>query len=330
MQLRRARTGARLAAGTAAAAVVAMMTAGCLAHSGARGAGPPDLSGTWDWTVEEQNEEGDTRVEREEWHLSQDGKEVRGYYDRVLTVRSGDGRPFECYQDTRYQKFTRFRVIGSIDGPLVRLRETDYETKPDPCDAGRRHMTSYTGRLEGQTLTLRWPPSGMQVLKRRAGSLTDLAMDRSARTPQGVLTSPRVANAGGVWQWDWRAVDVNGDERVEHEQWHLWQRDRTLRGHVDRTVRLISGTGAAWPCAGKTEMTVVVRRELTGALVGQHVEIAEIRASQVGGDSCDIDSRPLFRYEGEVGVEEMVLSRGLGLRPDKRILHRTGPAASFP
>ncbi|HEY3355776.1 MAG TPA: hypothetical protein VGQ83_21165 [Polyangia bacterium] len=332
------RRGVRVVAAAPLLLVPAVL--GCLAHGAApAGPRPPlDLTGTWDWTVEEQNEDGDTRIEREEWHLQQRGKEIGGFYDRVLTVQSGDGRPFECYRNTRYQKFTRFRVAGVADGPVVQLRETDYETRPDPCDGGRRHMTSYTGSVDGPTLTLRWAPSGLQVLKRRSGAavvataaLTATPAPAPRPVPREVEPPPPppapIANAGGVWLWEWRAIDANGDERLEHEEWHVRQRGRALSGHVDRTVRVVAGSGKAWPCSGNPAYTVVTRRAVSGSISGQRVELAETSASQIAGAPCRPESRPLYRYEGELGVEELSLARGLGLRPDKRILRRIRPLA---
>jgi hypothetical protein len=319
----------RPAAGAAALAL-AVLGLGCLAHRGPpAGRGASDLTGTWDWVIEEQNEDGDTRVEREEWHLTQQGKELRGFYDRVLTVRSGDGRPFECYRDTRYQKFTRFRVTGVVDGAQVTLREIEFETPPDPCDRGQRRMTTYVGRLDGQTLTLRWQPSGMQVLRRRRGALAAVAAPPPPATPPAAAPDPGPpsGNASGVWVWDWRAIDADGDERIEHEEWRLRQRGRSLQGEVERTVRLVRGSGAAWACSGTPVQTVVTRREVTGSIAGQHVALTETSARQTAGAPCPPEARPLFRYEGELGVEELSLARGFGLRPDRRILRRVRPLA---
>ncbi|MBI5481380.1 MAG: hypothetical protein HY906_21150 [Deltaproteobacteria bacterium] len=288
----------------------------------------PDVSGTWDWDVEERNDEGDTRVEREVWHLTQKGREIQGYYDRVLTVLSGDGRPFECYQDTRYQKFTRFRIMGSIEGAMVRLRETSYETRPDPCDGGRRSMTVYVGHLEGGTITLRWPPAGQQVLRRRGEGAagpppadTTASLTRAAPLP--------AASVGGLWLWEWRTIDANGDERAAREEWHLRQREGRVRGVMDRTVRVVSGSGAAFPCSGKPEQTVVMRYQVSGQVSGRRLEITEVAHSQLAGAPCRLDAAPLASHEGEIGVEEMVLSsaRAAG---ERHVLRRIRPEAGAP
>ena len=288
----------------------------------------PDVSGTWDWDVEERNDEGDTRVEREEWHLSQKGSAIQGYYDRVLTVLSGDGRPFECYQNTRYQKFTRFRVMGSIDGAMVRLRETSYETRPDPCDGGRRSMTAYVGRLDGGTITLRWPPAGLQVLRRR-GDSTGGARPVDTMASLSRLTPAPTASIGGLWLWEWRTIDANGDERTSREEWHLKQREGQVRGVMDRTVHMVSGSGAPFPCSGKPRKTVVFRYQVSGQVSGRRVQISEIAHSQLAGAPCRLDDDPLDLHEGEVGVEEMVLSspRTAGGR---HVLRRIRPEAGGP
>jgi hypothetical protein len=288
----------------------------------------PDVSGTWDWDVEERNDEGDTRVEREVWHLTQRGGEIQGYYDRVLTVLSGDGRPFECYQNTRYQKFTRFRILGSIEGAMVRLRETSYETRPDPCDGGRRSMTAYVGRMEGGTITLRWPPAGQQVLRRRnEGTAAASPEDTTASVTRAAL--PPTASVGGLWLWEWRAIDANGDERSAREEWHLKQREGRVHGVVDRTVRLVSGSGAPFPCSGKPEKTIVMRYQVSGQVTGRRVEITELAHSQLAGAPCRLDATPLASHEGEVGVEEMVLSsaRAAG---ERHVLRRLRPETGGP
>ncbi len=55
-----------------------------------------DVSGVWDWVHRSQNEQGDLRIEQEEWHLRQDGGRLSGYYDRQVVTLSTDQRPFRC------------------------------------------------------------------------------------------------------------------------------------------------------------------------------------------------------------------------------------------
>jgi hypothetical protein len=289
-------------------------------------AAAPDVSGTWDWDVEERNDEGDTRLEREVWHLTQTGLLIHGYYDRVLTVQSGDGRPFECYQNTRYQKFTRFRIAGSIEAGMVRLRETSYETRPDPCDGGRRSMTAYVGRFEGGTITLRWPPAGQQILRRRGeGTVGPESADTTASVTPAV--APPTASAGGLWVWEWRTIDANGDERASREEWHLTQREGRVTGTMNRTVRVVSGGGAPFPCSRKPEQTVVMRYQVSGQVTGRRIELTEVAHSQLAGAPCRLDAAPLASHEGEVGIEEMVLSSGrdAGERHVLRRLRSEGP-----
>src|SRR4249919_301569 len=49
-----------------------------------------DATGVWDWMFRSQDDQGDERVEQEEWHLSQRGGKVEGYYDRKVTMLSVD------------------------------------------------------------------------------------------------------------------------------------------------------------------------------------------------------------------------------------------------
>jgi hypothetical protein len=315
-------------------AVAVLATAGVLAVVGC-GSAPPvarspsvprpaatTVSGTWDWDVEERNDDGDTRLEREVWHLTQKGREIQGYYDRVLTVLSGDGRPFECYQNTRYEKFTRFRISGSIDGAMVRLRETGYETRPDPCDGGRRSMTAYVGHLEGGTITLRWSPAGQQVLRRRTDATVIETPDAMASVTQ--KARPPAASIAGLWRWEWRSIDANGDERSAREDWQLKQREGRLSGTVDRTVRVVSGSGAAFPCSHRPEKVIVMRFQLSGQVSGRRVELTEQAQSQLSGAPCTLDPSPLASHEGEVGIEEMVLSSSR-LGGERHVLRRISP-----
>ena len=58
-----------------------------------------DATGVWDWMFRSQDDQGDERVEQEEWHLAQRGARVEGYYDRKVTMLSVDERLFRWYEE---------------------------------------------------------------------------------------------------------------------------------------------------------------------------------------------------------------------------------------
>src|SRR5438477_12754258 len=54
------------------------------------------VTGTWDWVFRSSDDQGNLRVEQEEWHLVQRGRVLDGYYDRAVTLLSTDERLFRC------------------------------------------------------------------------------------------------------------------------------------------------------------------------------------------------------------------------------------------
>src|SRR4051812_32806650 len=65
-----------------------------------------NVSGVWEGTFSSTVSDGvgggDTRLERQAWQLSQQGKQVTGFYVVELTMVSGDGRPFLCNHEPRF------------------------------------------------------------------------------------------------------------------------------------------------------------------------------------------------------------------------------------
>src|SRR5262245_42239010 len=119
------------------------------AHARATASGWPDATGVWDWMFRSTDDQGDMRVEQEEWHLAQKGSRIDGYYDRAVTMMSVDERLFRCNQRLGFTKTTRVRVAGQIEGDRVVLREVAFEAKPGPCDDGARNLVAYSGVLRG-------------------------------------------------------------------------------------------------------------------------------------------------------------------------------------
>jgi len=95
-------------------------------------------------------------------------RRIRGHYDRQVTIRSKDGRPFKCNNALYYSNRTRFFPEGEVRGGRIHFREVSYRTSGGACESGRRELDQYTGSLDpaAQRLTLSWG-RGAQVLTRR-------------------------------------------------------------------------------------------------------------------------------------------------------------------
>jgi hypothetical protein len=129
---------------------------------------PPaaQISGTWIWEMRGVGWDGDAKVEQEEWHLSQTGNLVRGYYDRIVTSISSDGHPYRCNQQTQFATVTRYQIEGSISGRDIQIREVSFDAKPSACeDRPQRRLDVYHGEVASEEIRLSWG-TGQQVLRR--------------------------------------------------------------------------------------------------------------------------------------------------------------------
>src|SRR5579871_829310 len=81
------------------------------------------ISGVWDalsrTTIGQGIGAGDTRIEKQEWHLSQAGSAISGYYITALTFVSGDGRPYVCNRLPQFSATQRFNVAGQVRGGQI-------------------------------------------------------------------------------------------------------------------------------------------------------------------------------------------------------------------
>jgi hypothetical protein len=130
---------------------------------------PPatQISGTWTWEMRGMGWDGDAKVEQEEWHLSQTGNVLRGYYDRIVTSISTDGHPYRCNQQTQFATVTRYQIEGTISGQDVQIRELSFDVKPSPCEERpQRRLDVYRGMVSTpEEIRLSWG-TGQQVLRR--------------------------------------------------------------------------------------------------------------------------------------------------------------------
>lgn len=273
----------------------------------------PDASGVWDWMFRSTDDQGDMRVEQEEWHLSQRGGRIDGYYDRAVTMMSVDERLFRCNQRLGFTKTTRVRVAGQIEGDRVMLREVGFEAKPGPCDDGARNLVAYIGVLRGATLALRWGPEAGQTLVRRTdGGHTPLVQPEVGGDVRTASINEPAAPLGGTWIWELRSIDAEGDERLEREEWHLAEGADGLSGYYDRTVARTRGDGSNFACNGQPSYETTTRYNISGQRFGDKLTLTETdyRAMK---SPCDNALRRLDTYQGHVAdTDSLILSWGPG------------------
>ncbi len=320
-----------------AAVLCASMLSGCATHkliskrttpkpeSGVR---PPDASGVWDWVFRSTDDQGDMRIEQEEWHLAQKGLDIEGYYDRVVTLMSTDERLFRCNQKLGFTKTTRVKIAGRIEGDRVTLRETAFQAPSNPCDDGARNLVAYVGVLRQGSLSLRWGPEAGQTLVRRtdgSSSLSDTVLagaSTEGSEPQapmvgGDASAMATVPVEGKWEWDLRSIDSDGDERQEREEWHLSETSDGIRGYYDRIVRRIR-VGGSFPCNGEGKFETTTRYTITGQRFGDKLTLTEVDYKAVPS-RCDNALRRLDTYQGQVAdPDALVLSWG----PGNQLLHR--------
>jgi hypothetical protein len=318
---------------------------GCAAHHIARkpAAAPVELSaragdasGVWDWMFRSTDDQGDMRIEQEEWHLAQKGIVIEGYYDRVVTLMSTDERLFRCNQKLGFTKTTRVKISGRIDGERVSLRETAYQASASPCDDGARNLVAYQGILRQGTLSLRWGPDAGQTLVRRTDGGSPLAetvftnANSDAPLEHSPMSIPGSALANvpvdGVWEWDLRSIDAEGDERQEREEWHLNETPDGIRGYYDRTVRRLR-VGGTFSCNGEGRYETTTRYTITGQRFGDKLTLTEVDYKATPS-KCDNALRRLDTYQGQVAdPDALVLSWG----PGNQLLRRArAPGAQAP
>jgi hypothetical protein len=280
----------------------------------------PDTSGVWDWSFFSRDDQGDERFESEEWHLTQRGGAIEGYYDRVVDMRSVDDRLFRCNQKLSFRKYTRVTLIGRIDGNRVSLRETDFRTVPNnPCDDGARNLVEYRGVIAGGNIALRWGAEGGQTLVRRMDSGRPSLAESSGVVPASNTMSAtgRTDPAGpeglqGTWEWELRSIDAEGDLRVEREEWHLTESSEGIRGYYDRTVRKERGTDQPFECNGRERFETATRYTVVGQRAGDMLMITEVDFKSEK-TPCDNAQRRLDTYRGKLtDPNTLILSWGPG------------------
>jgi hypothetical protein len=127
---------------------------------------PADVSGMWIWEHSGVVPGGDQKQEREEWHVTQDGGRLTGYYDRVVHQVSSDGQAYRCSMALDFQIVTRYQFRGEVQGSKIMIYESSFEVlNPNACDNGKRRLDAYEGQAAADELRLVWGVGG-QVLRR--------------------------------------------------------------------------------------------------------------------------------------------------------------------
>ena len=300
------------------------------------------VAGVWDGTLRETVADGlaagDTREERQEWHLDQRGRTVSGYYMATLTFTSGDGRPYICSRQPQFSAVVRVDVSGSLNGRSLSLVELAQRTSEGPCALGDRPLVRYRAEVTGDQLTLT-SASERQVLHRSAAAA---AVERASRpqetarpalatqTARTIADQPRLtpalqsqppADVSGVWVWEHSGHATTGDEKQEREEWHVDQDGDHITGYYDRVVREISTDGQAFRCSMNMEFEIATRYRIHGEVRGNQVVIFENGFEVLAPNACDNGQRRLDNYQGLASGDEVQLMWGVGAQ----VLHRAHP-----
>jgi hypothetical protein len=318
------------------------LSLGCASTGGHRtGSGRmPVLAGVWEGYSQDKIGEGlgagDTRIERQAWHLRQSGSTISGFYVVELTMVSGDGRPYLCSREPRFSTLLRFEVRGRAESSGVLIEEVGDALAKGPCRPVYRSPTRFQGELQGDVLTLNdggHRTSLHRRTKQDQGATTQLlAFERPDRTWVGEPAFPTLDRAeaaaagdseppmevGGVWVWEHRGRIAGGDEKQEREEWHLEQTGSRLSGYYDRAVRQVSNDGQAYRCSNALDFRVTTRYHLAGEVKGNRVVLYERSFEILEASPCDSGQRRLDAYQGEAAIDELRLIWGVGTQVLRR------------
>jgi hypothetical protein len=302
----------------------------------------PEVSGVWNamsqTTIGEGMGAGDTRIEKQEWHLTQDDGAITGYYIAALTFVSGDGRPYVCSRQPQFSAMQRFNVSGHVRGGLVEIQELEQRAalSGNHCDPGLRQLERYSGRLDGDVLTL---VSGAQrqtlyrIHNPEAAEMLSAAADPGPRetddptvpdagsTPAAAMASQEPTDVSGFWIWEHHGIVPGGDEKLEREEWHVTQEGSALTGYYDRVVHQVSIDGHAYRCSMALDFQIATRYQFTGEVRGDQILIHESSYQVLDPSACDDGKRRLDAYEGQASPDELRLVWGVG----GQILRRARP-----
>jgi len=338
------------------ACVFAVATGGCATHPAPPVSSPPvaasqtasQISGVWDalsrTTIGQGIGAGDTRIEKQEWHLSQAGSAISGYYITALTFVSGDGRPYVCNRLPQFSATQRFNVAGEVRGGRIEIEEKEQRAteKGNRCDPGQKRLARYSGRLEGDVMTLmsgaqrqtlyriHHPEETANQTAEPAAAAGPPLADASgaavphepvaedprfpdhAAAPASALSSLPPADVSGMWIWEHSGVVPGGDQKQEREEWHVTQEGSKLTGYYDRVVHQVSSDGQAYRCSMALDFQIVTRYQFRGEVDGSKIMIYESSFEVLNPNACDNGKRRLDAYEGQAAADELRLVWGIG------------------
>lgn len=334
---------------------VAVAAGGCATHpappvKAAARVQAQEVSGVWDGmsqtTIQAGLGAGDTKIEKQEWHLTQAGDTISGYYIAALTFVSGDGRPYVCNRQPQFSATQRFDVSGRVKGGVVEIEELEQQlaSQMGRCDPGVRQLARYRGRLDGDVLTLtnllshggprqtlyriRNPEGGEALVAqaspafdRGAESRPELSLPEPSGPSQTLASTSPPADVSGMWVWEHNGVVPGGDEKQEREEWHVTQDGGKLSGYYDRIVHQVSTDGQAYRCSMALDFQIVTRYQFRGEVSGNRVMIYESSFEVLNPNACDNGKRRLDAYEGQAAPDELRLVWGVG----GQILRRPRP-----
>ncbi len=304
-----------------------------------------EVAGIWDGvvraTISEGMGTGDTRIEKQEWHLAQTGGAISGYYIAALTFVSGDGRPYVCSRQPQFSAVQRYDISGNVrtgvEG-VVEIQEIAQKSTEGRCDPGNRRLLHYEGKVQGDVLTLVVNGQQKQTLYRSRtsddrASAADLSTANATASstespfpslgdgPKPQITGASPSDVSGLWIWEHQGTAPGGDEKQEREEWHVTQEGAKLTGYYDRVVRQISVDGHAYRCSMSLEFEIATRYRINGEVRGNQVIIYENSFEVLEPSACDNGKRRLDAYEGQASAEELRLVWGVG----GQVLHRPHP-----
>jgi hypothetical protein len=237
-----------------------------------------------------------------------------GYYHRQVVTLSSDQRPFRCNGMLAFVQTARVRVVGELRDGGVSLREVGADVEKGPCDDGNRNLTTYSGKLQGDSLTLSFATGSEQHLVRRpAGSPIAPLVPEGSPTPAVDSGEEGLASASldGVWDWQFRAVDPEGDLHIEREEWHLSEKSAEISGYYQRTLERRRSSGV-FSCNGSSHIKTTTRYVVKGQRFGSKLTLSELDFQTQSGP-CDNTSRRLEQYQGAVLPEgQLLLNWGSG------------------
>jgi hypothetical protein len=297
---------------------------------------PSEVAGVWDGvnrtTIDAGIGAGDMRIEKQEWHLTQMGDAVAGYYIAAMTFVSGDGRPYVCSRQPQFSAVQRFDISGRVRSGTIEIDEVTQKAGQGRCDPGARRLSHYSGRLQGDVLTLVSEGLKQTLYRNRTPGEPEAQDLQLANAPSespfpalsdgpAQLMSQVPVDVSGLWVWEHRGAAPGGDDKLEREEWHVTQDGVRLTGYYDRIVRQVSVDGHAYRCSMSLDFQIGTRYQISGEVRGNQIIIYENSFEVLEPSACDNGKRRLDAYEGQANSDELRLVWGVG----GQVLHRARP-----